>query len=185
MDDQSQNQAEHAAASPPSAPINQGESAADKIARIRREAQERNSGQSASPTSGTAEVKENTSTTAGSATQDRTDPQRVGTAPSRTIAGQPTGRVSDGSLSGERVRVAPTGVVPESNDVMLGDQSSRKDGPKDGSLKADGSSSPHDSTSDGGSRQQAGHQQTEALKASADAAKENPAFQAEAKARTI
>lgn len=103
-------------------------------------------------------------------------------------------RVSDGSESGERARATSTSIVPESNDVMLGDQSTRKDGAKDipnalpavqiDKLQTDGSTSPHDATSDG-SRQEAGHQQLRDAVQGKTEADDQPAFRAEAKARTI
>lgn len=116
------------------------------------------------------------------------------TARSRLAAGE-TARVSDGSATGERVRATSTSIVPESNDVMLGDQSTRKDGGKDttnalptsdaNELKTDGSSSPHDATSEGGSRQEAAHQQLKDAQNKKDEDDTPPAFRAEAKARTI
>lgn len=120
-------------------------------------------------------------------------PGSTGEGPAKTISaakasadlGDQVARVSDGTKDGEVVRGRVTGLVPESNDVMLGDQSARREAGAKGPEEVDGSKSPHDATSDGGSRQAAGLQQLGKLREGADAAKENPAFQAEAKARTI
>lgn len=98
--------------------------------------------------------------------------------------GEKTAQVTDGTKDGEKVRETPAGRLAESNDVVLGDQSGRAEKRKDAELKSDGSKSPHDVTS-GGSRQDEGHRQAEALKSDAKAAATDPAFQAEAKARTI
>lgn len=234
----------HMEASHPVAPINEGESLSERIARIKRDEKEREVGESGAPTSGVPESS-NTSSTAGSALRDQSDPQRSakttaapqaqpsttpkaattshvradatvaagasplrGTGPegqgapgtdaqtagSRLAAGE-SARVPDGTATGERVRVSQGSVIPESNDVMLGDQSSRKDGPKDTTnalpvtevdkLKEDGSESPHDATSDGGSRQAMAHQQLKDAAKGADEDPTPPAFRAEAKARTI
>lgn len=223
---QNQDEAQHADASHPAAPINTGESMAERIARIKRNEAQNESGDT--NTTGVPESS-NTSTTAGSALRDQADPQRSAkdtshvrqdasvaagastlrgkgpegqaaegtdaeTAGSRLAAGEPA-RVSDGSATGERVRATSTSVVPESNDVMLGDQASRKDGSKDttnvlpttdvDSLKEDGSSSPHDSSSEGGSRQAAAHQQLKDAAGKVDNDNTPPAFRAEAKARSV
>lgn len=103
--------------------------------------------------------------------------------PLHAAFGSQTGEKPKQASSGERVRTANT-LLPESNDVILGDQSSRKDGPKTEGLRTDGSKSPHDASS-GGSRQAEGHRQQEAKKTSAVEASKDPALQAEAKARTI
>lgn len=116
-----------------------------------------------------------------------------GSGPSKTIdsqkasekLGDETARVTDGTADGERVRSRVTGLVPESNDVMLGDQSSRMKPGEKGPLEVDGSKSPHDATSEGGSRQAAALEQVGAAQNKAAEEKENPAYQAAAKARTI
>ncbi len=100
--------------------------------------------------------------------------------------GEPTAKVNDGTKEGERIRETPAGRLAESNDVILGDQGHRAPkpaAPED--LKTDGSKSPHDITSEGGSRQAAAHAQVGAGLDAEKKAQENPAFQAEAKARTI
>lgn len=207
---------EHAAISDRTAPV-QTETMTERIARIKREGQVGESGEGGAQTSGLAEVKANRSTTAGSATRDAADPQDAARrplnetnepTPGSTGEGRSTSisrdestsqlgtnsddvKLQDGTATGERARESATGIVPESNDVMLGDQSSRKDGPKPRSvlpeLKSDGSKSPHDATSEGGSRQAAGHEQEQERR---DARVEEnqelpPAFRAEAKERTI
>lgn len=105
-----------------------------------------------------------------------------------TDLGEKTAQVSSGAPKGEKVRETPAGRLAESNDVVLGDQSSRANGPKATTPAtrhvADGSTSPHDASS-GGSRQDAAHAQAIAGKDAAKAAIKDPAFQAEAKARTI
>lgn len=93
--------------------------------------------------------------------------------------------VTDGTKDGERIRARSESLIPESNDVMLGDQSSRLKPSEKGPLEVDGSRSPHDATSEGGSRQADALQQVGAAGDAAAKARENPAFQAEAKARTI
>lgn len=232
----------HMEASHPVAPINEGESLSERIARIKRDEKEREVGESGAPTSGVPESS-NTSSTAGSALRDQSDPQRSakttaapqaqpsttpkaattshvradatvaagasplrGTGPegqgapgtdaqtagSRLAAGE-SARVPDGTATGERVRVSQGSVIPESNDVMLGDQSSRapggvkENGPPGApeSLKLDGSKSPHDPSSEGGSRQADAHKQVKDAASGVQAAGENPAFQAAAKERTI
>lgn len=149
----------------------------------------------------------NTSTTGDTKFRDESDPQRAASRSSGE-SGAPTSG-SDGSgaaksisadkaskelnedstqVGGEKVRAVASSRVPESNDVILGDQSSRAEGPKPSApvteYKGDGSESPHDVTS-GGSRQAEAHKQVgiyaDAQKAGAD----SPALQAEAKARTI
>lgn len=52
-------------------------------------------------------------------------------------------------------------------------------------LHTDGSKSPHDVSSEGGSRQAAAHKQLRDAAAKEDTEKTNPAFQAAAKARSI
>jgi hypothetical protein len=154
----------------------------------------------------------NTSTTGDTAFRDASDPQRAasrtsneggavpgadGSGGTKTLdsdkaasqLGEETAQVTSGAKQGEKVRETPAGRLAESNDVILGDQSSRADGPKPGKPEdeyvSDGSRSPHDSTSDGGSRQQAGHSQALAAKGAVKEAADEPAFRAEAKARTI
>lgn len=155
----------------------------------------------------------NTSTTGDTAFRDESDPQRAaarttgeagpsapgsdGSGATKSISadaaasalGEETAKVSSGSKQGEKVRETPAGRLAESNDVILGDQSTRAEGPKPGApvteYKGDGSRSPHDSTSEGGSRQAAAHAQVGAAADQQKEAAENPAFQAEAKTRTI
>lgn len=207
-------QAAHASASAGTAPINTEEPISERIARMKREKQSGESGEGAAQTSGLTESS-NKSTTAGSALRDASDPQRAASdtkaagagatslgsaAPgtdraSETAAlGQRTTKVADGTKSGERVRSTTTGLIPESNDVMLGDQSTRKDGAKEvpvplpeavANLKEDGSTSPHDASSEGGSRQADAHQQLRDAVKTAQEDDTPPAFRAEAKARTI
>jgi hypothetical protein len=177
-----------------------GETMAEKIARIKGE------GDSAEiNTAG------NTSTTGDTAIRDASDPQRatpdnsassekgptvpgsdgsqgsVKTKSSSTIAsqlGEPEAQITDGTKGGERIRATASGRLPESNDVMLGDQSARREGKKDGPTEIDGSKSPHDVTS-GGSRQAEGLKQRDLATQDKAAARENPAFSPDAKARTI
>lgn len=222
---QRESEAGHADAADSTSPIRTGESMSERIARIKREEAQREASSSnttglaeSSNTSTTAasatrdasdpqraastqHVRSDASVSAGATTLRGTSPEGQGaegtdteTASSRLAAGEPA-RVSDGSKTGERVRTTSTSVVPESNDVMLGDQSTRKDGEKDTTnalpvtkvdeLKTDGSESPHDATSEGGSRQAAAHQQLKDAVKGKDEDDTPPAFRAEAKARTI
>lgn len=177
------------------------ETMAERIARVK-------GGDTSSPnTAG------NTSTTGDTALRDASDPQRAATRTSgeagdaavpgadgsggtKTLdsdkaasqLGEETAQVTSGAKKGETVRETPAGRLAESNDVILGDQSSRADGPKPGApvteYKGDGSSSPHDATS-GGSRQEEAHTQMGVYADASKGAADNPAFQPEAKARTI
>lgn len=202
------------AAPPPTAPVHEGETMAEKVARIKAEGLA-TSGQTA-PTSGIPQSP-NKTTTADSPARGASDPQHaastsagesgnkvpgstgVGAAKTKDTAqvtsalGEKTARVTDGSVAGERIRAADSSLIPESNDVMLGDQSSRapggvkENGPPGApeSLKLDGSKSPHDPSSEGGSRQADAHKQVKDAASGVQAAGENPAFQAAAKERTI
>jgi hypothetical protein len=210
----------------PSSPINTGESLSERIARIKREEAQRETTSSpttglaessnrsttaASATrnasdpqqaASTQHVRADATVAAGATTlrgvgpQGKAAPNTDTATASQQLADQGTGRVTDGSKTGERARATSTSIVPESNDVMLGDQSTRKDGPKDTAgalptvrlddLKEDGSESPHDATSEGGSRQALAHQQLrDAAKVNTEEDETEPAFKAEAKARTI
>lgn len=221
---QREDTAKHADASHPAAPINTGESISERIARIKREEAQRSGGESGttgnvessntSSTAGSADrdaadpqraastqhVRSDASVAAGSTTlrgQGPSGQAAEGTKHDQAseALGSSVGRVQDGTKTGERVRATSTSVVPESNDVMLGDQSSRKDGAKDTTnalpvtevdkLQTDGSTSPHDASSEGGSRQAQAHQQLREAVQGKTEADDQPAFRAEAKARTI
>lgn len=80
-------------------------------------------------------------------------------------AGKTTGEVgteatvNDGTAEGEVVKTTPNGRLAQSNDVIEGNHVGRS-AADEGPREVDGSHSPHDKTSDGGSRQQAALTQT-------------------------